>query len=420
MRLGLKLDVLRLRDFRLVYGAALVSLLGDGIVPVALAFAVLDLTGSATDLGIVLAARTLALVGSLLIGGVVADRIGRRAVMIGADLTRLVTQGAIGVLLVSGHATVLELAASQALLGAATGFFNPASSGLLPEVAGEWLQQANTLRGMATAAGNVAGPAIAAVLVVGVGSGWALLVDALSYAVSAALLAPVRLIATTPSRPEPLGVLVELREGFSEVRKRTWVWATILAASLANALLAALTVLGPLVAKQHLGGAGAWAAIVAGEGAGWAVGGIGLLQVTPRRPMLVATAASGTVAAPMLLLAVPAALVLIVAAMFVAGINIMLFSTLWETTLQQRIPAHARSRVSAYDWFGSLVLQPVGLALIGPFAAAVGVSTALYICGALLLAALTSVLGIRDIRRIGPLPVNASAADEPQNEPMAP
>jgi MFS family permease len=420
VRLGLKLDVLRLRDFRLVYGAALVSLLGDGIVPVALAFAVLDLTGSATDLGIVLAARTLALVGSLLIGGVVADRIGRRAVMIGADLTRLVTQGAIGVLLVSGHATVLELAASQALLGAATGFFNPASSGLLPEVAGEWLQQANTLRGMATAAGNVAGPAIAAVLVVGVGSGWALLVDALSYAVSAALLAPVRLIATTPSRPEPLGVLVELREGFSEVRKRTWVWATILAASLANALLAALTVLGPLVAKQHLGGAGAWAAIVAGEGAGWAVGGIGLLQVTPRRPMLVATAASGTVAAPMLLLAVPAALVLIVAAMFVAGINIMLFSTLWETTLQQRIPAHARSRVSAYDWFGSLVLQPVGLALIGPFAAAVGVSTALYICGALLLAALTSVLGIRDIRRIGPLPVNASAADEPQNEPMAP
>lgn len=266
---------------------------------------------------------------------------------------------------------------------------------------------------MATAAGNVAGPAIAAVLVVGVGSGWALVVDALSYAVSATLLARVRLIASRRSRPEPSGVLVEFREGFSEVRKRTWVWATILVASLANALLAALTVLGPLVAKRHLGGAGAWAAIVAGEGAGWAVGGIGLLRVTPRRPMLVATVASGTVAVPMLLLAVPATLVLIVAAMFVAGINIMLFSTLWETTLQQHIPAHARSRVSAYDWFGSLILQPVGLALIGPFAAAVGVSTALYICGALLLAALTSLLGIRDIRTIGPLPAKASAADEP-------
>ena len=101
MRAVAGVDVLRLRDFRLVFGAALVSLLGDGMVPVALTFAVLDLTGSATDLGIVLAARTVALVGSLLVGGVVADRVGRRAVMIGADLVRLVAQGAMGVLLVS-------------------------------------------------------------------------------------------------------------------------------------------------------------------------------------------------------------------------------------------------------------------------------------------------------------------------------
>ncbi|MGI9185445.1 MAG: MFS transporter [Solirubrobacteraceae bacterium] len=166
MRLASDLDVLRLRDFRLVFGAAVVSLLGDGMLPVALTFAILDLTGSATDLGIVLAARTVALVGSLLVGGVVADRVSRRMVMIGADLVRLLGQGTIAVLLVSGHATVVEIAVSQAFLGAATGFFNPASSGLIPLVAGEWLQQANSLRGMAMAAGNIAGPAIAGVLVV--------------------------------------------------------------------------------------------------------------------------------------------------------------------------------------------------------------------------------------------------------------
>jgi hypothetical protein len=161
VRLPSDLAVLRLRNFRLVFGASAVSLVGDGVVPVALTFAVLDLTGSATDLGIVLAARTIALVASLLVGGVVADRIGRRTVMVSADLVRLVTQAAVAVLLVSGHATVPEIAISQVLLGAASGFFNPASSGLIPAVAGEWLQQANALRGMALAVGNIAGPAIA-------------------------------------------------------------------------------------------------------------------------------------------------------------------------------------------------------------------------------------------------------------------
>src|ERR1700722_10149018 len=191
MRMAAGLDVLRLRDFRLVFGAALVSLLGDGMVPVALSFAVLDLTGSATDLGLVLGVRAIALVGSLLIGGVVADRVSRRTVMIGADLVRLAAQAVTGVLLVAGHASVAELAISQACVGAASGFFNPASSGLIPLVAGDWLQQGNSLRGMAMAAGNIAGPALAGVLVVATNPGTAPLVDAGSYGASAVLLARV-------------------------------------------------------------------------------------------------------------------------------------------------------------------------------------------------------------------------------------
>jgi MFS family permease len=405
MRLAAGLDVLRLRDFRLVFGAALISLLGDGMVPVALSFAVLDLTGSATDLGVVLAAWSFALVGSLLVGGVVADRVSRRAVMIGADLVRLVAQAATGVLLVSGHATVAELAISQACLGAASGFFNPASSGLIPLVAGDWLQQGNSLRGMAMAAGNIAGPAIAGVLVVTTSPGVALLIDAGTYGASAVLLARVN--RDTRGGAPPQRFVADLREGFAELRARTWVWATIAALSVINAVGVAFPVLGALTAKRQLGGAGAWALILAGQGVGSLIGGTTLLRLRPRRPLLVALLVGMVPALPTLLLAIPAPLALIVVAALVSGVGGMMFNTLWETTLQQHIPEAARSRVSAYDWFGCLALQSVGFALIGPFAAAVGTSAALYLCGGVDLAIVIALLAVRDIRTVSPLPTGA-------------
>lgn len=408
MRLASGLAVLRLRDFRLVFAAALVSLVGDGVVPVALAFAVLDLTGSATDLGIVLAARTLALVAALLVGGVVADRVGRRKVMIGADLIRLGTQGAIGALLVSGHATVSELAGSQVLLGAGSGFFNPASSGLMPAVAGEWLQQANALRGMAMAAGGIAGPAIAGALVVTVGPGPALLVDSASYGASALLLVRLR---GDPSSESPQRFLVELRDGFAEVRARTWVWSVIAAFSVANTIAVAFPVLGAVVAKRQLGGAGAWAAIMTARGVGWLVAGTTLLRLRPRRPLLVSTVVGMAGALPELLLAGPAPLGAIVVAALLAGVGGMVFNTLWETTLQSHVPERALSRVSSYDWFGSIALQPLGYALIGPLATAVGVSQALYLCGAVQLAIVASLLTIRDVRTLGPKPVTAASTE---------
>jgi Major Facilitator Superfamily len=411
MRWAPDLGVLRLREFRLVFGGALVSLLGDGMVPVALTFAVLDLTGSATDLGIVLASRMVALVGSLLVGGVVADRLSRRTVMVGADLVRLVAQGAIATLLISGEATVAELAVSQALLGAATGFFNPASTGLIPLVAGRWLQQANSLRGMAMAAGDIAGPAIAGVLVVATSPGWALLIDAGSYGASALLLARVRSDARAAA---PQRFLEELRDGFSEFRARTWVWATVAVLSLVNAVGVAFLVLGAVVARRELGGAGAWALILAAQGVGSLLAGTMLLRFAPRRPLLVATLVGLLPPVPMLLLAVPVPLVLIAIAALLAGIGNMAFNTLWETTLQQHIPVGALSRVSSYDWFGSLALQTVGYALIGPFAAAVGVSAALYVCGAVELVLVVALLGLRDIRTLTRLPAGVEPHASPE------
>jgi len=395
------LEVLSLREFRLVFGAAVVSLLGDAVVPVALAFAVLDLTGSATDLGIVLAAGTLALVCSLLLGGVVADRLGQRTVMIAADVLRMLAQTAIGVLLIKGEANVLALAASQAALGAATGFFNPASSGLIPAVSGEHLQQANALRGMAMAAGSIAGPALAGLLVVTVGPGPGLLIDAGSYAASALLLARMR-PATQVQAWSRRRFLVDLREGLTELRSRTWAWSIIVAASFVNTIGVAFPVLGAVVSKRELGGATAWATILVARAVGLLIGGTILLRVRPQRPLLAAVPACASAAIPLLLLAIPAPLEVIALAAVIAGLGAVVFNTLWETTLQQSIPARARSRVSSYDWFGSLALQPLGYALMGPLATAMGVSGALYLCGALEIAAVVPLLAIRDIRTITP------------------
>lgn len=408
MRLPSDLDVLRRRDFRLVFGASLVSVLGDGVLTVALTFAVLDLTGSATDLGIVLACETVALVAALLIGGVVADRAGRRTVMIAADLVRLAGQAAIGALLVAGDATIAEIAVSQLLIGAAGGFFTPASSGLLPLLAGERLQQANALRGMAMSAGRIAGPAIAGVLVVTAGPGWAVLIDAASYGVSALLLARVRRDhapapddVTAGTRPS---FLTDLRQGFDEVRSRTWVWSIVVVFAFTNAIGAAFPVLGALVAKRDLGGAGAWAAILAFRAAGSLLAGATLLRLSPRRPLLVAVEVGMISALPLFLLAIPAPLVVIMLAGLVSGVCGMTFNTLWETTLQRHIPPEARSRVSAYDWFGSAALTPLGLVVMGPLAAAVGVSAALLMCGGLDLLSVGGLLAVRDIRTLPPGP----------------
>lgn len=403
------MGVLAQRDFRLVYGASLVSLLGDGVKPLALTFAVLDLTGSATDLGVVLGTSTLGLVGSLLVGGVVADRVSRRTVMIAADLVRLLAQGAIGVLLVAGHATVAELAATQGLVGAASGFFNPASSGLIPLVAGDRLREANSLRGIANAAGSIAGPVIAGVLVAATNPGIALLVDAGSYGASGLLLARVRRdVRTATAAGAAPRFLTELRHGFAQVRARTWLWTTLMALSLVNAVTVAFVVLGAVVVKRHLGGPGAWAAILAAQGVGALLGATTLLRLAPRRPLLVATLIGMIPVVPTFLLAIPAPLVLIVIAAFLGGAGEMVFNTLWETTLQQHVPEAARSRVSSYDWFGSLALRTIGFAVIGPVAAGLGTSPALYLCGSLELVAVASLLTVRDIRTLTPRPITGS------------
>jgi MFS family permease len=399
MRRPSALAALSEREFRLFFTAQASSFVGDGMVPVALAFAVLEVTGSATDLGIVLAARWVPLIGLLLVGGVLADRVSRRRAMIAADLARFGAQGVLAVLLLTGDAQIWQMVVLQGVHGAATAVFNPATTGLVPlTVTAGRLQQANALRGLAQAGGEIAGPALAGVLVATVGAGWAIAVDSGSFAVSALCLAALRL--PPQARAAGASFLAELREGWQEFAGRTWVWATVASAALGNCLFSAMIVLGPVIAERDLGGAGPWGLILAAFGVGSFAGGVVALHVHVRRPLLVGSAVCSLSGLPLLLLAAPAPAGLIAAGGLLGAAGLMLFNALWETTLQANIPEAALSRVSAYDWFGSLAFRPVGLIAVGPLAAAIGDSETLLLAGVLQIAAMLALLLVPDVRHL--------------------
>jgi MFS family permease len=408
--------VLRFRDVRFVFGASLVSQLGDGVVGVALAFAVLDLTGSPTDLGLVLAVRTVAQVVALLIGGVVADRVSRRAVMMAADLVRFFGQAAIGVMLATHDATLLGVVLSQVVLGAASGFFNPAASGLLPAVAGEYLQEANALQGVAMAAAGIIGPAIGGILVVGIGSSWGLVADSLSYAGSALLLArlsPEGVAAATSGGGSSSSFLRDLRGGLREVTSRTWVWAIIIGFGVSNSLSGTWEVFGPLVSRRSYGGAGAFALLTAMWSVGAVLGGLVLLRWKPRHPLRAGVLICMPMTASSVLAAVGAPLVVVVPFAIIAGLAPIMFNTLYWTTLQTRVPPEAISRVISYDYAGSFALQPIGYALAGPLVVWVGLTAGMLGCAIGSLCVVASMLLVRDVRVLeaGP-PAGAQAADE--------
>ena len=389
---------LREREFRLLFTGQLISLLGDAFTSVALAFAVLSI-GSASDLGYVFAARSVPLVAFLLVGGVFADRLPRRLVMLTADVVRFGTQGATAALILTHHAQVWELAALQALAGTATAFFNPASTGLTPmTVSAERLQQANALRGLSMSVAGLVGLGIGGLIVSVAGPGWALAVDAASYAVSAWFLAQLRLPAHISLPPQSF--LADLHDGWREFVARTWVWLIVVGASFGNMFTAIFGVLAAVVAKEHLGGAFAFTEILLGLSVGSLVGGFLSLRVHFKRPLYIGSALTAFLGVPTALLAVHAPALVVACGTFLAGTGNMVFNSLWETALQRHIAPAALSRVSAYDWFGSLAFQPVGLAIAGPLAAGLGESTTLWIAAAGSVAIATVLVATPSVRAL--------------------
>ena len=375
------LGALQEREFRLFFTGQLVSLLGGAVTPFALAWAVLDLTGSARDLGFVIAANTAPLVIFLLVGGVFADRLPRRGVMLTADVARMAVQAATAALLLSHTARIWELIVLQALAGTGTAFFNPASTGLTPmTVSAGRLQEANALRGMSMGLTQFAGPALAGILIVTVGPGYALAIDAASFGVSALYLARLHLPQHVSLPPQSFGR--DLLDGWRDFTARSWVWLVVVSASLGNMMGGVWLVLAAVWIKDGHGGAGAWTAILVVSAIGGLAAGATALRLRPRRPLLLASIAVVPNSAPMIVLALKLPWPVLIVTALVTGFGNMLFNTLWETTLQQHIPPASLSRVSAYDWFGSLLCEPIGVALAGVVAAGIGMSQTLWIAAA--------------------------------------
>jgi MFS family permease len=372
--------VLRHRDFRYLWLAQSASVIGDCIVIVALALFVIELTGSATDLGLVLAASSLPLVVFLLLGGVWADRLPRHRVMVATDLVRFTLHALLAVLIFSGSIEIWELIAIEALFGTAEAFFRPAANGLLPQtVPEEEIQQANGLSSLSNNIGEFAGPALATALVLGFGAGYAFALDAATFLLSAALLVRVRprrrAIAADVAGDAlaPITVRAELREGFREVRSRDWVWATL--ASFCAALFTGLApwfVLAPLVARAQYGQIGVYGYVAAVLGIGTIAGSLLGIGWRPRFPMRSAMLAILLWPAAAVLYAAGVTLVLVFPAMLIGGVGIALFDVWWLTALAERIPPDKLSRVSSYDWMVSLALLPLGYVLAGPLAHALG------------------------------------------------
>jgi MFS family permease len=386
------------RDYRLLFAATTTSSLGDQIALIALTFAVLDI-GGATDLGIVLAARQAAGAVVLVLGGVLSDRLPRNLVLVGASVIQGVAQAATAVLVLTGGESVLSLALLAALWGAGDGLVIPAETGLVPQtVSPERLQQANALQGLSRGAVRIVGPAAGALLVVTLNPGWALAIDSVSFLVCAVLLGRIRIARRVGG--EQRGYFAELRDGWREFTSHTWLWTTVLLFGIGNLFFMFHQVLGPAVAEDRLGGAGAWGAILSAGGIGSLFGGLFALRHRPRRP-LVACVLWSTLPVPMFIaLAVGAPLEAIIATSFVFGFGIAIHVTLWFTVFQREVPEHAQSRVSSYDGLFSVVLVPLGAAMAGPLAAGIGTEAALLIPAAVIVLNSAAMIALPSVRAI--------------------
>ncbi|MFJ9537828.1 MFS transporter [Streptomyces sp. NPDC101225] len=407
------------RDGRFVMlaGARVVSVLGNGFARVALAFAVLALPGGdGGRLSLVVACQALPQLVFVLAGGVVADRMSRSRLMALADVLGAGAYGGLAAMVLTGHAPLVALCVLAALAGSATALFAPAMDGLLPLIVpADRLQRANGLLRMGSNSALLLGLTLSGVTVAFVGAGWALAINAASFVVSAALTSRLG-VAAAPRRKA--SGWADLREGWHEFSSRQWLWVVVVQyAVVVAALNANVGVLGPLMAEQHLGGARAWAVIVAARALG-TIAGAGLAaRVRVRRPMLVAVSCTFPAAVPIALLCVRAPVWLVAAAMFGAGIASDVFGVLWATTIQRHIPEHALSRVSSYDWFGSLAFAPLGLLVAGPLAQAVGTGRALAGCAALIVLATAAALLSPQVRRLGTEKAPSGAAGAPSPAP---
>ena len=394
-------ELLADRGFRRFAAARTASLLGTGFGRVAIAFAVLGLPGSTpVHLAAVIASQAVPTVLLILFSGVIADRYPRQRLLVLAELLSALAWAGLAALTFANRGPLLALMALAFLSGVGIALFGPASTAILPDlVPSELLQTANGLLRLGQNTALVLGLALGGAAVALIGAGSALAVDAVSFLVSALLLAGLRLSTMARAADSP-SMLQDLRLGWHDFISRQWLWVVVVQFSLVVAALSAyIGVLGPLATVEHLGGAKAWGLLAAADALGTVAGATLSLRIRPHRPILVAVLATFVLGVPALLIAwVPLWATMI--AMFASGVATDVFSVLWSTTMQREVPGPMLARVSAYDYLGSFALAPIGIALAGPAAVTFGTSTALTACGALVVIATLGALLAPQVRRL--------------------
>ena len=405
---------LRHAPFRFLLLGRTTSMLGNSVAPMALAFAVLDLTGSVRDLGFVVAARSLTNVVFILFGGVLADRLPRKVVMIGSSALAFLTQGTVAILLFTHTATIGLLLVLAALNGMVSAFTFPAMAAIAGQVVPDEIrQQSNALLRMSINVVGIGGAAIGGLLIATVGPAWSIAVDALTFAVAGVFFSFIRVSQVREPAAGRTSMLHELRVGWREFAARTWLWAVVAGFCVLNVMLAAaLGVLGPAVADDTFGRTG-WGLVLSAELAGLALGGLVALRVKTRRFLLLGVLGMTPVIPVLLALGIAPHVPLLVGVSLLAGIGIEIFGVSWETSMQRHVPADLLARVYSWDMLGSILAIPLGQAVAGPVATAIGTRNALVGAAIISALAIIGMVAVPAVRNLDNTPVSEAAQPAP-------
>ncbi|MEU9458349.1 MFS transporter [Streptomyces sp. NPDC048312] len=390
---------LRTRAFRLLFIGRTLSLIGDAVIPTALSLAVYLATGSTGALALVLGCAMVPKLLLLPLGGVVGDRFNARTVALTTDLVRCATQLFVGAELLGGSPALWQIALAEAVGGAAGAFAMPTASPLIRgTVAESGLLRANSLMAVVNSATRLGGPALAGLLILTAGPGWAFVLDGATFAVSAALLSAVEVRHVPVPRRS---MLTDLKEGWGEVRSRDWYWTSLIGHATWNGAAAVLMTVGPALFLRELGGKGVWVALLQTGAVGLLLGSLLAGRARPRRPILVANLGLATYALPLGLLAAHAPVALTIAAYGVAQAGLGFLGPVWDSSVQSAVPAHALARVTSYDWLLSLGAMPLGYALAPLAASAWGAEVPLAIAAVAVGAACLGTAAVPGVRHFG-------------------
>ena len=392
---------LRLVPFRFLLAGRAVNAIGNSFAPIALAFAVLDLTGSATDLGLVVGARMLVNVLFLLFGGALADRLPKNLLMVGSSIAAAAVQGVVATLVLTGTATIPLLIGLAALNGMAGALALPASASIVPAlVPPDLRQQANALGRLLFNGAAVIGAPVAGIVVAAVGPGWGIAVDAAAFLVAAVFFALVRIPPAAVVAQERSNIFVDLREGWSAFVTRTWLWVVVAGFCVLNATWSgALFVLGPVIADDTIGRQ-SWGFVLAAETVGMILGAIVAMRVRIRRLLFFGVVCTAGMALPIFTLGVSPHLCVLLVSSFLAGVALEQFGIAWETTMQEHVPADKLARVYSYDMVGSFVAIPIGQVAVGPISDVVGIERTMIGASVVMLLVVVAMAGSRDVRHL--------------------